>query len=57
MFAFVSRAHFFSFVCTHVFKRRAEHLRNWLMTLDYSLFRCLPNSGSMLGGARKSSNL
>ena len=50
------RAHVFSFICTHVFKRRAERFRNWLMTLDYSLFRCLPNAGSMLGGARKSIN-
>jgi len=47
------RSHFFSFVCTYVPTHRAQHLRNRLMTLDYSLFRCLPNGASMIGGARK----
>ena len=48
------RAHFFSFVCTYFPSNRAQGLRNWLMTLDYFLFRCLPNGASMIGGATKS---
>lgn len=51
------RSHFFSFVCTYFPIRRAQHLRNRLMTLDYSLFRCLPNGASMIGGAIKSLQL
>jgi 2-polyprenyl-3-methyl-5-hydroxy-6-metoxy-1,4-benzoquinol methylase len=47
------RAHLFSFICTHVRLRRIKHLRNRLMTLDYALFRRLPNGASMLGGAKK----
>lgn len=48
------RSHFFSFVCTYFPTRRAQQLRNRLMTLDYSLFRLLPNGASMVGGAKKS---
>ena len=48
------RSQFFSFICTYVPILRAQHLRNRLMTLDYSLFRCLPNGASMIGGAQKS---
>ena len=47
------RSHFFSFVCTYFPIRRAQYLRNRLMTLDYSLSRRLPNGASMLGGAQK----
>jgi SAM-dependent methyltransferase len=47
------RAHFFCVVCTYVPMCRAEYLRNRLMTLDYSLFRCLPNGAAMIGGAKK----
>jgi len=50
------RSHFFSFICTYAPTRRAQSLRNRLMTLDYSLFRCLPNGASMIGGAKKSVN-
>jgi hypothetical protein len=48
------RSHFFSFVCTYFPMHRAQYLRNRLMTMDYSLFRRLPNGASMLGGAKKS---
>ena len=51
------RSHFFSFVCTYFPTRKAQNLRNRLMTLDYSLFRCLPNGASMIGVAKKSSNI
>lgn len=51
------RSHFFSFVCTYFPTRRANRLRNRLMTLDYSLFRCLPNGASMIGAAKKSVQL
>jgi hypothetical protein len=48
------RSHFFSFVCTYTLKRLlAQHLRDRLMTLDYSLFRFFPNGASMIGGAKK----
>ncbi len=47
------RSHFFSFVCTHFPIRGAQHLRNRMMTLDYTLFRCLPNGASMIGVAQK----
>ena len=46
-------AHLFSFVCTYFPLRRAQRFRNRLIPLDYSLFRCLPNGASMIGGARK----
>jgi ubiquinone/menaquinone biosynthesis C-methylase UbiE len=48
------RSHVFSFVCTHLPTRHGQRFRDWLMTFDYSLLRCLPNGASMLGGARKS---
>lgn len=51
------RSHFFSFVCTYLPTRRGQQLRNKLMTLDYALFRCLPNGASMIGGATKSLHL
>ncbi len=47
------RSHFFSFICTYLRLPYTQHLRNRLMTLDYSLFRRLPNGASMLGGAKK----
>lgn len=50
------RSHFFSFVCTYAPTGRAQHLRDKLMTLDYSLFRCFSNGASMIGGAKKSIN-
>lgn len=46
--------HIFSFVNTYIPLSRARHFKNRLMTLDYSLFRCLPNAPSMIGGATKS---
>lgn len=48
------RSHLFSFLCTYLPIPYTQHLRNRLMTLDYSLFRRLPNGASMLGGAKKS---
>ena len=47
------RAHFFSFVCTYFPTRRFRHLRERLMTLDYGLFRCIPNGASMIGSAMR----
>jgi ubiquinone/menaquinone biosynthesis C-methylase UbiE len=47
------RSHFFSFVCTYVPTRLFTDTRNKLMTLDYSLFRRLPNGASMVAAARK----
>ncbi len=47
-------AHIFCFVCTYTPTHWAQNLRNRLMTLDYSLFRRLPNGASMIGGAEKS---
>jgi 2-polyprenyl-3-methyl-5-hydroxy-6-metoxy-1,4-benzoquinol methylase len=48
------RSHFFSFICTYFPTQRLNGLRNRLMTLDYTLFRCLPNGASMIGAAVKS---
>lgn len=48
------RSHLFSFICTYFPTHRAQNLRNQLMTLDYSIFRYMPNGSSMLGGAMKS---
>jgi SAM-dependent methyltransferase len=47
------RSHFFSFVCTYLPVRRFERMRNNIMTLDYSLFRLLPNGASMIAVAKK----
>jgi ubiquinone/menaquinone biosynthesis C-methylase UbiE len=47
------RAHFFSFVVSRLPGWRGQRLRNFLMTLDYSLFRLLPNGASMIGFAQK----
>lgn len=47
------RAHLFSFLCTYVIRSRPYRLRHWLMTLDYRLFRLLPNASSMIGCATK----
>lgn len=47
------RAHFFSFVVSYLPGWRGQRLRNFLMTLDYSLFRLLPNGASMIGFAQK----
>jgi ubiquinone/menaquinone biosynthesis C-methylase UbiE len=47
------RSHFFSYLCTHCHPiSRFTSLANKLMSLDYSLFRRLPNGASMLGCAR-----
>lgn len=47
------RSHLFSFVCTYSPPRsKFKNLREKLITLDYSLFRRLPNGASMLGSAR-----
>ena len=47
------RSHFFSFVCTYMPTRLFQGARNRLMTLDYTLFRRLPNGASMVGAAQK----
>lgn len=47
------RAHLFSFLCTYILPKRFARLGNRFMTLDYSLFRYLPNGASMIGVARK----
>ncbi len=47
------RSHLFSFLCTYAPPRRLlKTQRERLMTLDYRLFRRLPNGASMLGAAR-----
>jgi ubiquinone/menaquinone biosynthesis C-methylase UbiE len=49
------RSHLFSFLCTYLPpKNRFMRIRNWLMTLDYTLFRRLPNGASILCAAEKS---
>lgn len=50
------RAHFFSFVISYLPGQRGQRLRNFLMTLDYSLFRLLPNGASMIGIAQKAAD-
>lgn len=47
------RSHFFSFVCSRMPTKRGMKLREKLMTLDYSLFRRLPNGASMIGQVTK----
>jgi 2-polyprenyl-3-methyl-5-hydroxy-6-metoxy-1,4-benzoquinol methylase len=47
------RAHLFSFIVSSLPGRRGQRLRNFLMTLDYSLFRFLPNGASTIGFAQK----
>ena len=48
------RSQLFSFLCTYLPPRnRFKRVRNWLMTLDYTLFRKLPNGASVLGAAQK----
>ena len=49
------RAHFFSYICTRLFKGCLQKLGERMMSLDYSLFRRLPNGASMLGYAEKKS--
>jgi len=52
---FQFRSHLFSFLCTYTLGRigALQALSERLMTLDYLLFRNLPNGASMLGIARK----
>jgi 2-polyprenyl-3-methyl-5-hydroxy-6-metoxy-1,4-benzoquinol methylase len=47
------RSHLFSFLCTKLCKGPLQEFGERIMTLDYSLFRSLPNGASMLGYARK----
>lgn len=47
------RAHFFSFVCTHLFTGPLRKTGEKLMLLDYYLFRRIPNGASMIGYAIK----
>lgn len=50
------RAHLFSYLCTYariLKKRRLRGLRDWLLPLDYTLFRRIPNGASMIGMATK----
>ena len=49
------RAHFFSYICTRLFKGCLQKLGERMMSLDYSLFRRLPNGASMIGYAKKKS--
>lgn len=50
---FRHRSHLFSFLVGRWFPSRWPQLGEWLMGLDYALFRRLPNGASMLGAARK----
>lgn len=48
------RSHLFSFLCTYLPPRtKFRRIRNWLMTMDYKLFRMLPNGASVIGAAEK----
>jgi SAM-dependent methyltransferase len=47
------RSHLFSFLCTCIPSKRAMRFREYLMKLDYSLFRRLPNGASMIGLGQK----
>lgn len=47
------RSHFFSFICTNTLMGRLGRLSEKLMSLDYSLFRRIPNGASLLGFAIK----
>jgi SAM-dependent methyltransferase len=47
------RSHLFSFLCTYLPFSGAQSMRDRVMTLDYTLFRRLPNGASMIGAARK----
>lgn len=47
------RSHFFSFVCTRLCRGPLRRLGEKLMSLDYALFRRLPNGASMIGYAYK----
>jgi SAM-dependent methyltransferase len=47
------RAHLFSFWATRGLKRLSEWKREQTMSLDYRLFRILPNGASMIGRAQK----
>lgn len=47
------RAHLFSFASIYSPIRYLKKMANRLMTLDYRLFRCLPNGASMIGVAKK----
>ena len=47
------RSHLFSFIISYLPGQRGQRLRNYLMTLDYSLFRLFPNGASMIGFAQK----
>lgn len=49
------RAHFFSYICTRLFRGCLQKLGERMMSLDYSLFRKLPNGASMVGYAKKKS--
>lgn len=50
------RSHLFSFLCTNIPPRnKFKRVRQWLMTLDYKLFRRLPNGASVLGAAENGS--
>lgn len=52
---FKFRAHLFSFLCTKLRKKKriSEKLANYLMKLDYTFFKHLPNGASMIGCAIK----
>lgn len=49
------RSHLFSFLCTYLPPiKKLRPARNWLMTLDCTLFRRVPNGAFVLGAAVKS---
>jgi SAM-dependent methyltransferase len=49
------RAHLFSYVCRRLPMRLLlpKKIREYMMTLDYSLFKIFPNGASMIGAASK----
>ncbi|MDP6786450.1 MAG: class I SAM-dependent methyltransferase [Rhodospirillales bacterium] len=53
---FRHRAHLFSFLCSRILPGRLARLGRWLMPLDYTFFRRLPNGASMIGMARRTSS-
>lgn len=48
------RAHFFSFFCTNYMRGPLTKIGEKMMSLDYLLFRRIPNGASMIGYAEKS---
>jgi len=53
MVGFRFRAHFFSFICSKIFKGFLRKFGEKIMLLDYILFKRFPNGASMIGSAYK----